>query len=301
MSEIRTIFIYLYRYLGEPIYVGQALDPESRDRSHINSRVSSFEKFMALNGRNNFSIEVVNQIYDVPLGILACSLENEMMDKFKTYRPGVPGFNQARAGFNTTLESFRAQHAATKAGLLLPKAQEILRRPKSAETRAKMKLAQARQRDMLSAKLKGRPKSFETREKMKASFTTERKQEISKRFKGKKLSPELIEKIRERMNGPNNPHRGKPGHPHTEEYKKWMSEWQKKNSPRGMLGKKQTDEAKEKCRLAKLGDKNPASRPEVKIKVVHKRWHLRRGIIEVTCPLCVPAKQTSDLRLVVNA
>ena len=115
---VQVIYIYLYRYLGEPRYVGQSPDVERRDKRHIKDRKSSFEKFMAEVGRDKFTLEIIAQVDDIPIGPLACALENEMMEKFRTYRPSVYGFNQAKvSGLNASEDVFKAKCAAIGAAL----------------------------------------------------------------------------------------------------------------------------------------------------------------------------------------
>lgn len=114
---IRPIYIYLYRYRGEPRYVGQTPNVENRDRVHCRSTKSSFERFLAREGREKFTLEIVGQVEDVPNGKFAAALEIEMMDKFGTYRPGEIGFNHGRFIGNLTEAKFTAQYAAQRAGL----------------------------------------------------------------------------------------------------------------------------------------------------------------------------------------
>lgn len=116
----RLIFVYLYRFRGEPVYVGQSCNPKRRHRQHLdpNGHCTPFEISLQKN-ESGFTQEIVDQCEDVPCGKKINSLENSSMDKFGTYQPATGrGFNFGRAEKfgNHTKNTFVALQSAAKAG-----------------------------------------------------------------------------------------------------------------------------------------------------------------------------------------
>jgi hypothetical protein len=117
----RNIHVYLYRLNGKPVYVGQAENVERRDRGHQKkTKRVPFDKFLQATGRENFTLEIIGSVHDVPRGKLINKLENEMMDLHGTYYPDSGrGYNFGRAnGFEIrNLKQHDSWLMAVRAGI----------------------------------------------------------------------------------------------------------------------------------------------------------------------------------------
>ncbi len=107
MRHLRTMYVYLYRLNGEPMYVGQTPCLEDRDYTHQTNWIRPgcpFDKFLHKLGRNKFRLKRVGECIDVPKGKVINALENQMMDKFGTYWPDShKGWNFAE-GWRSTVQ-----------------------------------------------------------------------------------------------------------------------------------------------------------------------------------------------------
>ena len=243
---IRMIYIYLYRYLGEPRYVGQTPDIERRDRAHQKNRTpSSFERLLANAGREKFTLEIIGQVEDLPHGAKANELENRMMDQFVTYRPGELGFNQSRAGIGNHLTEERyaamraSQSAFQKTSWVKDYDKRIAGCRKSA---ASVEKKEKHRQQMLMRPLKpweGKNLSEDHRRAISCSIIS------SEKFQAIAHSP--------------------------------LTEEQKHNVSIGTIEAMKNLETREKCKLGGF---------LTGLKNAHRRWHLNRGIWNPSCKLC---------------
>lgn len=108
---MKTIYIYLYRVQGVPVYVGQAVNVARRHYGHLRGN-SPFEKFLR---GNETTLEIVDSVQDVPHGQFANQQEDAAMDQYGTYFPETGrGYNFIRAGqLGDWTEQQRRAHSAS--------------------------------------------------------------------------------------------------------------------------------------------------------------------------------------------
>ena len=245
-----TVFIYLYRLAGDPQYIGQAVDVKRRDDRHCKRQESFFDRVLSFFGRENFTLEVVGQIEDCPQGKLANALENQMMDKFQTYRPDHGrGWNLGRAGvgFEFTVDDHKRYRRALIEIMQSEPVRQILRdrwnQPgekarRAAILRASFNTDEARLNRSLSQKLRyqesgGMPE--ETRKKLSQSLQGNvppnkgKEQPSTKGKNNPACRPEVRQKLKFKR---------------TDETKEKMGAWQR--------GKPKSEEAKEAMKAAWL-------------------------------------------------
>lgn len=93
------IYIYLYKFKGMPVYVGQTPNLKRRDREHRKDKrkIVPFDGFLRECSAEDITLSIVGLTLDIPQGIKANSFENDMMDEYGTFqKPGA--FNFMRAG-----------------------------------------------------------------------------------------------------------------------------------------------------------------------------------------------------------
>jgi hypothetical protein len=259
---------FLYRGLtyaaDEPVYIGQTTDLKERDIQHQRSKKkSSFEKMLHEVGRDRFDLKVLWIIEStVPCSREAGEIEAAAMKAFKTYRPGIPGYNQAIAlgGSWTSEDSFKGFHAAR------------------------------------AARRRGVPLSIKHREAIKQALnSSERFKEYCKRSagvpcprRGHAISEENRKALSERMKRTGSP--WNIGLKWTDERRKRESISRKGRN----LGRILTDAQKSAIsQSTKLAMEKPDVREKCSIgglkigyKNAHQRWHVARGITNPQCKLC---------------
>src|ERR1022692_3870373 len=95
LAEPHWIHFYLWRHLGRPIYVGQSVNVERRNKWRVvGKEKSSIGKFIASH-INECTLETLPDLaFDISQGDAANEIENELMDLYNTLYPN--GFNMCK-------------------------------------------------------------------------------------------------------------------------------------------------------------------------------------------------------------
>lgn len=269
------IYIYLYCFQGEPVYVGQTCNLEQRDRRHSRRIDSPFDAVLQFFGRENFSLEIIGQVEDVPHGEKANDLENEMMDRFGTYRINTgKGYNIARARGprDFTEEDWKARQDILRAVMSTEPVRQKLRdswaKPGEKERRTEILIKSfntLEAKENRSRAQKGRLKTQKERDKISASlkgnvpWNKGRRQRATCGEANPSKRPEIREKLQQ---------------PKSLETRQRMSDFQK--------GRPKSESHREAMKKA---HESPERKKSV-LMTNHNRWHAARGVKNSQCEFC---------------